>query len=111
PSDSAVVAGYPLDAQYLHTVAARIGGIETAQGANIYQTSMVTRQVYEIRAVVQPGNSGGPLLSPQGTVDGVVFAEATGVSDTGFALTADQVSTDARMGEQATTAVSTMGCD
>jgi S1-C subfamily serine protease len=111
PSDSAVVAGYPLDAQYLHTVPARIGGIETAQGANIYQTSMVTRQVYEIRAVVQPGNSGGPLLSPQGTVDGVVFAEATGVSDTGFALTADQVSADARMGEQATAAVSTMGCD
>jgi S1-C subfamily serine protease len=106
-----VVAGYPLDAQELHTVPARIGGIQYAQGANIYQTSMVTRQVYEIRALVQPGNSGGPLLSPQGTVDGVVFAVATGVSDTGFALTAEQVSADASAGEHASAAVSTMGCD
>jgi S1-C subfamily serine protease len=111
PGDSAVVAGYPLGAQVLHTVPARIGGIQNAQGPNIYQTTTVTRQIYEIRALVQSGNSGGPLLSPQGTVDGVVFAAAVGVSDTGFALTADQVSADARAGENATAAVSTMGCD
>ena len=71
----------------------------------------MTRQIYEIRAVVESGNSGGPLLSPAGTVDGVVFAAAVGVSDTGFALTAAQVSADARAGAQSTTAVSTMGCD
>jgi S1-C subfamily serine protease len=111
PGDSAVVAGYPLDAQYLHTVSARIGDIQNAQGPNIYQTTTVTRQIYEIRAQVQSGNSGGPLLSPQGTVDGVVFAAAVGVSDTGFALTASQVSADASAGEHATSAVSTMGCD
>jgi S1-C subfamily serine protease len=111
PGDNAVVAGYPLDAQELHTVPARIGGIQNAQGPNIYQTSTVTRQIYEIRALVQSGNSGGPLLSPQGTVDGVVFAAAVGVSDTGFALTADQVSADTRAGEHASAAVSTMGCD
>jgi S1-C subfamily serine protease len=111
PGDSAVVAGYPLDAQNLHTVAARIGGIQNAQGPNIYQTSTVTRQIYEIRAVVESGNSGGPLLSPDGTVDGVVFAAAVGVSDTGFALTAAQVAPDARAGEQATDGVSTGGCD
>ena len=111
PGDNAVVAGYPLDAQTLHSVPARIGGIQNAQGPNIYQTSTVTRQIYEIRAVVESGNSGGPLLSPDGTVDGVVFAAAVGVSNTGFALTAAQVADDARAGEQATTAVSTMGCD
>ncbi len=111
PGDNAVVAGYPLDAPTLHTVAARIGGIQDAQGPNIYQTSTVTRQIYEIRAVVQSGNSGGPLLSPDGTVDGVVFAAAVGVDDTGFALTAAEVLPDARAGAQATTAVSTMGCD
>jgi S1-C subfamily serine protease len=111
PGDNAVVAGYPLDAQDLHTVPARIGGIQNAQGPNIYQTSTVTRQIYEIRALVESGNSGGPLLSPQGTVDGVVFAAAVGVSDTGFVLTAAQVSADARAGEQAKTPVSTMACD
>jgi S1-C subfamily serine protease len=111
PGDTAVVAGYPLDAQSLHAVPARIGGIQNAQGPNIYQTATVTRQIYEIRAVVESGNSGGPLLSPDGRVYGVVFAAAVGVSNTGFALTAAQVSAGAQAGGHSTTAVSTMGCD
>ena len=111
PSDNAVVAGYPLNATDLHLVPARIGGIQNAQGPNIYQTSTVTRQIYEVRAVVKSGNSGGPLLSPAGTVDGVVFAAAVGESDTGFALTAAEVSADASAGEQLTAPVSTQMCD
>jgi S1-C subfamily serine protease len=111
PGDNAVVAGYPLDATELHLVPARIGGVQNAQGPNIYETSTVTRQIYEIRAVVKSGNSGGPLLSPRGTVDGVVFAAAVGVSDTGFALTAAEVSADASAGEQLTSPVSTGACD
>jgi S1-C subfamily serine protease len=111
PSDNAVVVGYPLDSQTLQAVPARIGGIQDVQGLNIYQDSTVTRQIYEIRAVVKSGNSGGPLLSPDGTVDGVVFAAAIGVQDTGFALTAAEVSADANAGAGDTTPVSTMGCD
>ena len=111
PGDSAVVAGYPLDAQSLQAVAARIGDVQNAQGPNIYDTSTVTRQIYEIRALVQSGNSGGPLLSPAGTVDGVVFAAAVGVSDTGFALTAAEVSADASAGANRTAPVSTGACD
>ncbi len=111
PGDNAAVAGYPLDAPSLHVVPARIGGIQNAQGPNIYQTSTVTRQIYEIRAVVESGNSGGPLLSSDGTVNGVVFAAAVGVNDTGFALTAAQVAADAQMGASATAAVSTGECD
>jgi len=111
PSDNAIVAGYPLDSQTLDAVAARIGGIQDVQGLNIYQDSTVTRQIYEIRAVVKSGNSGGPLLAPDGTVDGVVFAAAIGVQDTGFALTAAEVSADANAGAGDTAPVSTMGCD
>ena len=111
PGDNAVVAGYPMDATELHLVPARIGGVQNAQGPNIYETSTVTRQIYEIRALVKSGNSGGPLLSPQGTVDGVVFAAAVGVSDTGFALTAAEVSADASAGAQLTSPVSTGNCD
>jgi S1-C subfamily serine protease len=111
PGNDAVVAGYPLDAQYLQAVPARIGVVQNVQGLNIYQDSTVTRQIYEIRAVVKSGNSGGPLISPAGTVDGVVFAAAIGVPDTGFALTAAEVSADASAGEHATAPVSTMGCD
>ncbi|HEX6522079.1 MAG TPA: MarP family serine protease [Streptosporangiaceae bacterium] len=111
PADDAVVSGYPLNAATLQNVPARIGNIQNAQGPNIYQTTTVTRQIYEIKAMVEEGNSGGPLLSPSGTIDGVVFAAAVGVANTGFALTADQVMPDVRAGMNATVPVSTQGCD
>ncbi len=107
---NAVVAGYPLDGPFT-TVPARIGDIEEATSPDIYQTAQVTRQIYSIRAVVKPGNSGGPLLTPGGRVYGVVFAAATSVPDTGYALTAAEVEADAAAGASATAAVSTQGCD
>jgi S1-C subfamily serine protease len=107
---NAVVAGYPLDHPFT-AVAARIGGMQSAVGPDIYQTGQVTRQIYEIKAVVEPGNSGGPLLSPDGTVYGVVFAAAVGTPDTGFALTAAEVAGDANAGARQTFPVSTQSCD
>ena len=86
---NAIVAGYPLDPSFT-AVAARIGGSESASGPDIYQTTQVTREIYPIRAVVKPGNSGGPLLAPDGQVYGVVFAAAVSVPDTGYALTASR---------------------
>jgi S1-C subfamily serine protease len=109
--DDAVVAGYPLDANSLQQAPARIGNIQDAVGPNIYQTTTVNRQIYEIRALVEEGNSGGPLLSPSGQVDGVVFAAAVGLSDTGFALTGAEVLPDARTGAGAIVPVSTQTCD
>jgi S1-C subfamily serine protease len=106
----AIVAGYPLNHAFT-AAAARVGETEPAVGPDIYQTGTVNRQIYEIRAVVEPGNSGGPLLSPQGTVYGVVFAAAVGESDTGFALTASEVASDANAGAGQTVPVSTQGCD
>jgi len=107
---NAIVAGYPLDNPFT-AVPARVGQTEPAVGPDIYQTGQVKRQIYEVRAVVEPGNSGGPLLSPQGTVYGMVFAAAVGQSDTGFALTAGEVASDANAGARQTLAVSTQGCD
>ena len=107
---NAVVAGYPENHDFT-SVAARIGEIQSAVGPDIYQTGTVNRQIYEIRAVVQPGNSGGPLIAPDGSVDGVVFAAAVGAPDTGFALTSAEVQGDASAGAHATTQVSTQGCD
>jgi S1-C subfamily serine protease len=107
---NAIVAGYPLDGPFT-PAAARIGAIEQATSPDIYQTAQVTRQIYSIRAVVKPGNSGGPLLSPGGQVYGVVFAAATSVEDTGYALTAAEVQPDAAAGAARIGAVSTEGCD
>ncbi len=95
--DSAVVAGYPLDHDFT-AKPARIGGTQVAVGPDIYQTGTVKRQIFEVRADVEPGNSGGPLLSPSGTVYGVVFAAAVDTAQTGFALTAAEVAADAQAG-------------
>jgi S1-C subfamily serine protease len=107
----AIVAGYPENHNFT-AVAARIGGSTEATSPDIYQTAQVTRQIYSVRALVQQGNSGGPLLNPvNGHVYGVVFAAATSVADTGYALTARQVSHDAHLGASLTRQVSTQGCD
>jgi S1-C subfamily serine protease len=106
---SAVVAGYPLDHPFT-AGAARLDVAESAIGPNIYQDSQVRRQIYPIRALVRPGNSGGPLLAPDGEVYGVVFAAAVSLKDTGYALTAAEVTGDAARGEHDTAAVSTEAC-
>jgi len=105
----AVVAGYPLD-HSLTAMPARIGQVLQVKSPDIYSSGQVDRQVYQTRGVVEPGNSGGPLLSPAGTVDGVVLGVKAGVPDTGFVLTASEVQADANAGANATVPVSTQGC-
>lgn len=100
----AIVAGYPLDASFT-AVPARVGAAETASGPDIYQNSQVTRDIYPIRAHVLPGNSGGPLLAPDGSVYGMVFAAATTIPDTGYALTSGEISGDLAAGVSATRGV------
>lgn len=108
--DSAVVAGYPQDGPFT-AVAARVRNRQTARSPDIYSEGTVSREIYALRSVVRPGNSGGPLLSPDGRVYGVVFAAATDDPETGYALTAAQVRQDAQAGATATERVSTRGCD
>jgi S1-C subfamily serine protease len=106
---SAVVAGYPENGPFTAD-AARVRNTEETTGPNIYQRGDYRRQIYAIRGVVRPGNSGGPLLATDGRVYGVVFAAATDSSDTGYVLTAAEVASDARAGSDATRPVSTESC-
>ena len=107
---NAIVAGYPLDHNFT-VVPARVGDDQLAQAPDIYQSHEVTRQIYSIRADVEPGNSGGPLLATNGQVYGVVFAAAVGVKNTGYALTAGEVRSDVSAGSARTSRVSTQACD
>ena len=107
---SAVVAGYPRG-QPFRADAARVRGTQRARGPDIYQRETVVREIYALRGLVQPGNSGGPLLTPEGQVYGVIFAAAADDPQTGYALTADEVSSAAREGAAATEAVDTQSCD
>lgn len=105
----AIVGGYPYD-HPLTLVPARIGLSVNASGPNIYQNELVNRQIYPIRAQIEPGNSGGPLLAADGRVYGVVFAASTSIADRGYALTANEVNSDAMTGSHRYAAVSTEGC-
>jgi S1-C subfamily serine protease len=91
PGDDAVVLGYPLDGPFTAT-AAKIRSMINLKGPDIYDDGEVTREVYTVRAVVRSGNSGGPLVAPNGRVIGVVFGAALDDQETGFVLTVDQVS-------------------
>ena len=88
--DDAVVLGYPLDGPFTST-SAKVRDRIQLRGPNIYDDGEVTREVYTVRAVVQSGNSGGPMIRPDGKVVGVVFGAALDDSETGFVLTAAQV--------------------
>ncbi|GAB2326528.1 MarP family serine protease [Streptomyces griseoincarnatus] len=103
---AAVVAGYPQDGD-LNLQAATVAARVEARGQNIYNDAPVTREIYSIRSTVRPGNSGGPLLTTDGRVFGVVFARSTSDAETGYVLTADEVADEAARAATATGPVDT----
>lgn len=82
----AVAAGFPWGGPY-ELSQSRVRGIVTEEGADIYGEEGVPREVYAIRGVVRPGNSGGPLLTSDGRVAGTVFAMSGVDPQTCYVLT------------------------
>ncbi len=107
--DSGVVAGFPQGGPF-QLEPARIRDTIQARGPDIYQRNQVTREVFSLYADVEPGNSGGPLLTPSGDVYGVVFAKSLDDPETGYALTADEVAPVVTAGKGRTTETSTESC-
>jgi S1-C subfamily serine protease len=103
------ILGYPQDGPY-DVQPGRIRAEQRLRSPNIYGNGTVIREVYSLRGLVRPGNSGGPIVSSGGEVVGVVFAASVTDEDTGYALTADQVSQSAATGLTNDTAVSTGDC-
>jgi S1-C subfamily serine protease len=108
-NDPVAVLGYPQDGPY-DVEAGRIRSEQKLRSPNIYGDGAVIREVFSLRGLVRPGNSGGPIVSDNGDVVGVVFAASVTDTDTGYALTAQQVSASAGYGRSATDAVSTGDC-
>ena len=72
---------------------AAVASAYDAQGRDIYGSQRVSRRILELRAVIDQGDSGGPLILSDGTVGGVVFAEARTDENVGYALTPASVAT------------------
>jgi len=107
--DSAIVAGFPENGAY-DVRSARVRGRITANGADIYHRGTVRRDVYSLFANVRQGNSGGPLLTPEGEVYGVVFAKSRDDAETGYALTVDEIREDIAKGRAANREVDSDSC-
>jgi S1-C subfamily serine protease len=106
---NSVVLGYPLDGPYTASPA-RVRQRIQLRGPDIYDANTVNRDVYTVRGTVRSGNSGGPLIDPQGNVLGVVFGAAVDDPETGFVLTDQQVAAAVAAAPTASRGVSTGSC-
>ncbi|RYE77823.1 MAG: MarP family serine protease [Myxococcales bacterium] len=106
---AAAILGFPQDGPF-DAQPARIRSEQRLRSPDIYGAGTVTREVYALRGLVRPGNSGGPLVGDDGDVLGVIFAASLTSNDTGYALTADQVADAAQTGMESNGEVSTGNC-
>ncbi|MBF0481892.1 MAG: trypsin-like peptidase domain-containing protein [Desulfovibrionaceae bacterium] len=81
PGDAVVAVGYPLQGILAHEANVTTGDMSASAGPG------GNRNLIQITAPIQPGNSGGPVLDSYGLVVGVAVAQL-GVKDT-FAATGD----------------------
>lgn len=107
--EAAAVLGFPENGPY-NVQPARIRADQRLRSPDIYGNGTVVREVFSVRGKIRPGNSGGPMVSSKGEVLGVVFAASVSDSQTGYALTADQVSGAAAQALGSSQTVSTGGC-
>jgi S1-C subfamily serine protease/uncharacterized membrane protein required for colicin V production len=89
--EPAAVLGYPNGGPLRIVSAAVAGRYDGALGRDIYGHEHVRRDIIEIRSDIERGNSGGPLMLADGTVGGVVFAEARTDEEVGYALSPTDV--------------------
>ncbi|MDB5166277.1 MAG: Colicin production protein [Candidatus Saccharibacteria bacterium] len=82
----------------------------TAVGRDIYNRGTVSRSIYELAANIEPGNSGGPLITADGKVSGIVFAKSASQDSVGYALTIAELTDAINAAASKTAAVSTGAC-
>jgi S1-C subfamily serine protease len=69
----------------------QVGREVTATGRDIYDSGPTARQVLFLAAQLEPGDSGGALVDPEGDVIGVAFAVAPDDPNVAYALTVAEV--------------------
>ncbi len=94
----------------LAVIPAAVTATYRAQGRDIYGDQVVTRQIIELQAGIHQGDSGGPLVLKDGTVGGVVFAQAQTDANVGYALSPVEVAARIQPGLGQKAAVDTGAC-
>ncbi|SDT56287.1 Colicin V production protein [Pseudarthrobacter equi] len=105
----AAFSGYPHGGPF-QSKPATVQDIATVLVPDIYGNNPAPEDIYRLAGDVQPGNSGGPLLTTDGQVAGVIFAKATTDSDVGFAITMDELNPVAAQASSLSAPVSSGQC-
>ena len=104
-----VIDGYPWGGPFV-TSAAEVLSVDTARVNDIYGSSANPREVYSLATTVNEGDSGGPFLSQDGVVVGVVFAKSADTANLGYAMTMAELQPVADKASGLTKPVSTGEC-
>jgi S1-C subfamily serine protease len=83
--------GFPGGQPEMVVQPATVQGRLDAIGRDIYGHGSTRREILALAVAVEQGDSGGPFVTSDGAVAGVVFAGDPGHAGTGYALTAEQV--------------------
>ena len=105
----AAFAGYPHGGPF-QSKPATVQDITTVLVPDIYGNNASPEEIYRLAGDVQPGNSGGPLLTMDGQVAGVIFAKATADMEMGFAITMDDLTPVASQAASLSAPVSSGQC-
>lgn len=108
--DVGAVQGYPFGGRF------RSGGAEVVAVGPIEVDAIdgggsAPRESYTLAASVNPGNSGGPVLSLEGAVVGMVYAKSQLRNDIGYAHTMAELAPVIAVASELEGAVSTGSCE
>ncbi|MFV0372830.1 MarP family serine protease [Microbacterium sp.] len=103
------VQGYPLGGPF-HSGPGFVVSVGTAPVTDIYDDAISPRDLYALDADVRPGNSGGPVLTDDGEVVGVVFARGIDEDRRGYAMTTDELDPVLAATSSASASVSSGAC-
>lgn len=107
--DIGAALGYP-GGGGLVIVPAAVAGAYAATGRDIYGEDTVQRDILELHARIDRGDSGGPFVLPDHTIGGLIFAEARTDDEVGYALAPTAVAARIAPARDRTAAVDTGAC-
>ncbi|MGI8873275.1 MAG: MarP family serine protease [Egibacteraceae bacterium] len=102
--------GFPGGQRELTVKPATVRSRTQAVGRDIYGGGRAEREILTLAADVRQGDSGGPFVTSEGLVGGVVFAANPAEPGSGYALTAERVRPDVAAAISANSAVGTGDC-